>query len=93
MNLDAITADTLHRRLAAGAPWRPGKPDPDIPGYPRCGGPLDMAPAGPEDADRLLGTCPARWCSEEAVIFRRLEGRLIIAGRESRRAAPLLNRP
>jgi hypothetical protein len=51
-----------------------------------------MAPAGLNDPDRLVGTCPARQCCEEAVIFRRLEGRLIVAGRESRRAAPRINR-
>jgi hypothetical protein len=88
MTLDAIALDTTPRRLA---PWRPGPPDPDIPDCPGCGGPLVMAPAGPDDPDRLIGTCPARQCREGAVIFRRLEGRLIVAGRESRRPAPLTN--
>jgi hypothetical protein len=51
-----------------------------------------MAPAGTDDPDRLIGTCPARQCDERAVILRRLEGRLIVAGRESRRAAFSINR-
>ena len=88
MNLDAIALDTTPRRHAARAAWRPGKPDPDIPECPGCGGPLTLAPAGPDDPDRLIGTRPARQCREGAVFFRRLEGRLIVAGRESRRAAP-----
>jgi hypothetical protein len=93
MTLDAIALDTTPRRLAARAPWRPGPPDPDIPDCPGCGGPLAMAAAGPDDPDRSIGICPARQCLEGAVIFRRLEGRLIVAGRESRRAAFSINRP
>jgi hypothetical protein len=77
MTLDAIALKTTPRRLAARAPWRPGPPDPDILDCPGCGGPLAMAAAGPDDPDRSIGTCPARQCREGAVIFRRLEGRLI----------------
>jgi hypothetical protein len=92
MDLDAIALVTTPRRLAARAPWRPDSPDPSPARCPGCGTPLRLDPAGPDDPDRLIGTCPARQCREEAVIFRRLEGRLIVAGRESRRAAPLINR-
>ena len=86
------TGITLPHRHPERSEWRPGSPDADIPDCPGCGGPLALAPAGPAGPDRLIDTCPARQCREEAVIFRRLEGRLIVAGRESRRAAPLLNR-
>jgi hypothetical protein len=79
---------TLPHRHPDRLEWCPGTPDPDAPNCPGCGGPLALAPAGPDDPDRLIGTCPARRCREGAVIFRRLEGRLIVAGRESRRAAP-----
>jgi hypothetical protein len=83
MTLDAIALDTTPRRLAARAPWRPGPPDPDAPVCPGYGAPLQMGPAGPTEADRSVGVCPARWCGE-VVTFHRLEGRLIVAERRRR---------
>jgi hypothetical protein len=88
---DPIEFTLLHRHPDRSE-WRPGSPDPDIPACPGCGGPLAIAPVAPDDSDRLIGTCSARQCREGAVIFRRLEGRLIVAGRESRRAAFSINR-
>ena len=78
MDLDAITADRLHRHLAARAPWRPDPPDPAPADCPGCGAPLQLGPMGLTEPDRLLGVCKAPRCGE-VVIFRRLEGRLIVA--------------
>jgi hypothetical protein len=75
---------TLPHRHPDRSEWRPDSPAPDIPDCPGCGGPLALAPAGPDDPDRLVGTCPARRCREGAVIFRRLEGRWIVQDRRPR---------
>ena len=83
MNVDAITAVTLPRRLAGRATWCPGPPEPSSASCPGCGAPLPLGPVGPTQSDRLLGICGALQCGE-AVIFRRFEGRLIVA--ERRRA-------
>jgi hypothetical protein len=64
--------------------WRPGSADADIADCPGCGGPLALAPARTAGPDWLIGTCPARRCREEAVIFRRLEGRWIVQDRRPR---------
>ena len=71
--------------------WRPGSADADIPDCPGCGGPLALAPARTAGPDWFIGICPSRQCDEGAVIFRRLEGRLIVASRELRRAAFSIN--
>jgi hypothetical protein len=83
MDLDAIDDGTLHRHLAGRAPWRPDPPESSSPDCPGCGAPLRLVPAGPDDPDRSVGVCPARWCGE-VVTFRRLEGRLIVAERQRR---------
>jgi hypothetical protein len=57
--------------------------DPDSPGCPGCGAPLQMGPVGPSEPDRSVRVCPAHWCGE-VVTFRRLEGRLIVAERRRR---------
>jgi hypothetical protein len=80
MELDALASDTLSFRLAGRATWSPGPPEPWSANCPGCGAPLRLAPAGPTEPDRLAGICSAHQCGE-AVIFRRLEGRLIIADR------------
>jgi hypothetical protein len=80
MNLETIAVDTTARRLAARAPWRPDPPDPDAPDCPGCGAPLQLGPIGPTEPDRLLGACKASRCGE-VVIFRRLDGRLIVVER------------
>ena len=80
MNLDAIALNTTPRRLAARAPWRPGQSGPDILDCPGCGRPLALAPAGPDDPDRLVGACEAPRCGE-VVTYRVCEGRIIVAER------------
>jgi hypothetical protein len=80
MDLDAINAVTLPRRLAGREPWRPDPPEPSSASCPGCGAPLRLGPVGPTQPDRLLGICGALQCGE-AVIFRRFEGRLIVADR------------
>jgi hypothetical protein len=56
------------------------------------GGPESLRCPRPDDPDRSIGTGPARQCREGAGISRRRDGRLIVAGRESRRAALSINR-
>jgi hypothetical protein len=80
MDLDAITAHALPRRLAGRAPWRPGPPESSSPNCPGCGAPLQLGPVGSTEPDRLMGVCSALQCGE-AVLFRRVEGRLIVADR------------
>jgi hypothetical protein len=83
MDLDAIDDGTLHRHLAARAPWRPDPPEPSSPDCPGYGAPLRIDPAGPDDPDRLVGICEAPWCGE-VVTFRVCEGRFIVAARRRR---------
>jgi len=75
---------SLPRHHPDRSEWRPESPDSDVPVCPGCGGTLALEPAGPDDPDRLVGTCPARRCREGAVIFRRLEGRWIVQDRRPR---------
>jgi hypothetical protein len=82
MNLDAITADTLHRHLPARAPWRPDPPDPAA-HCPGCGTPLALDPSGLDDLDRFVGACKALRC-REVVTYRACEGRFIVAERRRR---------
>jgi hypothetical protein len=83
MNLAAVTADTLHRHLAARTPWRPDPPEPSSANCPGCGAPLRLVLAGPDDPDRLVGTCKAPRCGE-VVTYRVCEGRFIVAERRRR---------
>jgi hypothetical protein len=83
MNLDAIAADTLHRHLAARAPWCPDPRDPPAAGCPGCGAPLSLDAAGTDDRDRLVGACKAPRCGE-VVTYRVCEGRFIVAARQRR---------
>jgi hypothetical protein len=80
MNLDAITADTLHRHLPARAPWRPDPPEPSPARCPGCGAALSLDPSGPDDLDRFVGACKALQCGE-VVTYRICEGRFIVAAR------------
>ena len=83
MNLDAVAADTLHRHLAARAPWRPDPPDPSAALCPGCGAPLSLDPSGLDDLDQFVGACKAPQCGE-VVTYRVCEGRLIVAERRRR---------
>ena len=80
MDLDAIAAVTLPRRLAGRASWRPDPPEPSSANCPGCGVPLRRSPVGTTEPDRPLGFCTTFRCGE-VVTFRRLEGRLIVADR------------
>ena len=80
MDLDDIAADALSRHLAGRAPWRPDPSERSSANCPGCGAPLQLGPAGVNEPDRLLGECKTSRCGE-VVIFRRLEGRLIVADR------------
>jgi hypothetical protein len=83
MNLDAITADTLHRHLPALALWWPDPPEPSPALCPGCWAPLSLDPRGPDDLDRFVGACRALQCGE-VVTYRVCEGRFIVAQRQRR---------
>ena len=87
MNLDAITADTLHRHLAGRAPWRPDPLEPPSSNCPGCGAPLRIDTAGADDHDRPVAACNSPRCGE-VVTYRACEGRFIVAQRRRWRRGP-----
>jgi hypothetical protein len=74
---------TRPHRVAARGPRLAGRPELATPGCPGCGSPLEIGPVGYTEPERSVGVCAALQCGE-VVIFRRLEGRLIVAERRRR---------
>jgi hypothetical protein len=74
---------SLPHRHPERSEWRPGSPDADLPDCPGCGGPLALAPAGPDDPDRLVGTCKVPRCGV-VVSYRVCERRFIVVERRRR---------
>jgi hypothetical protein len=76
-------AVTLPHHHPARTDWRPGRTEPDSPGCPGCGSPMELGPAGPTEPHRFVGVCSALQCGE-VVSFRMLERRLIVEQRRRR---------
>ena len=77
MTLDLDDGTRRLRRLTERA-HHAAPPDPSLPSCPGCG--RALAPSR-RAGDDPVALCAAPHCPEELVIFRRLEGRLVVAER------------
>ena len=77
MTIDLDDGTRRPRRLTERA-HRAAPPDPSVPSCPGCG--RALAPSR-WAGDDLVALCAAPHCPEVLVIFRRLEGRLVVAER------------